>query len=93
MQYIVNNFIKNGDAHLENVISLIYCRFIVTIGLEFLFFTFIFQFFLVQMSSLWISSSATYYSTFSSHIYIYFSIYIISVYLKVAIYLGSVLSP
>ena len=72
MKYIVNNFIKNGDVKLKNDISLIYCRFIVrcTIGLELLFITFLFQFFLVQMSSLWISSSATYSSSFSSHIYL-----------------------
>ena len=95
MQYIVNNFINNGEVKLDNVVSLIYCRFIVrfTIGLEFLFITFLFQFFLVQMSSLWISSSATYSTTFSTHIYIYLSIDIISIYLKVAMHQGSVLSP
>ena len=54
-------------------ISLIYYRFIVrlTIGLEFLFMLFLLQFFLAQMSSLSISSSVTYSSTCSSHIYIY----------------------
>ena len=43
------------------------------------------------MSSLWISSSATYSSAFSNHIYL--SIDIISVYLKVAMHQRSVLSP
>ena len=43
------------------------------------------------MSSLLISSSATYSSTFSNHIYL--SIDIISVYLKVAIHHSSVLIP
>ena len=43
------------------------------------------------MSSLWISSSAKYSSTFSNHIYL--SIDIISVYLKVAMHQRSVLSP
>ena len=74
-------------------ISFIYYRFIVrfTIGLEFLFTQFHLQFFLEQMSSLSISSSATYSSTFSKHIYL--SIDIISVYLKVAMHQRSVLSP
>ena len=68
-------------------------RFIVlfTIGLEFLFIQFLLQFFLDQMSSMSISSSATYSSTFSNHIYL--SIDIISVYLKVAMHQWSVLSP
>ena len=50
---------------------LIYYRFLVrfTIGLEFLFIQFHLQFFLTQMSSLSISSSAAYSSTFSNHIY------------------------
>ena len=63
-------------------ISLIYYRFIVrfTMGLEFLFIQFLLQLFLVQMSSLSISSSATYASTFSNHIYL--SIDIITVYFK-----------
>ena len=43
------------------------------------------------MSSLLISSFATYSSTCSNHIYV--SIDIISVYLKVAMHQGSVLSP
>ena len=43
------------------------------------------------MSSLSISSSAIYSSTFSNHVYL--SVDIISVYLKVAISLYSVLSP
>ena len=43
------------------------------------------------MSSLSISSSVTYSSTFSN--YIYLSADIISVYLKVAMHQGSVLSP
>ena len=53
-------------------ISLIYYRFIVrfTIGLELLFIPFLLKFFLAQMSSLSISSSATYSSTFSNHIYV-----------------------
>ena len=51
-----------------------------TIGLEFLFIQFLLQFFLAHMSSLSISSSATYGSTFSNPIYL--SIDIISVYLK-----------
>ena len=74
-------------------ILLIYYRFIVwfSIGLEFLFIQFLLQFFLVHMSSLSISSSSTYSSTFSNHIYL--SIDIISVYLKVAMHQGSVLSP
>ena len=74
-------------------ISLIYHRFIVrfTIALEFLFLLFLLQFFLAHMSSLSISSSATYSSTFSSHIYL--SIDIISVYLKVAMHERYVLSP
>ena len=62
-----------------------------TIGLEVLFIQFLLQFFLAQMSSLSISSSATYSSTFSNHIYL--SIDIISVYLKVAMHQRSVLSP
>ena len=47
---------------VQVTISLIYYRFIVrfTIRLEFLFITFLLQFFLTQMSSLSISSSATY---------------------------------
>ena len=76
------------------MISFIYSRFIVqfTKGLEFLFILFLLQFFLAKMSSLSISSSATYSSTFSSHI-LYLSIDIISVYLKVDMHQGSVLSP
>ena len=42
------------------------------------------------MSSLWISSSAKYSSTFSNHIYLSIDI---SVYLKVAMHQRSVLSP
>ena len=81
------------DIWVQMTISLIYYRFIVrfTIGLELLFITFLLQFFLTQMSSLSISSSATYSSTFFKHIYV--SIYIISVYLKVAMHQRSVLSP
>ena len=81
------------DIWVKLTISLIYYRFIVrfTIGLEFLFILFLLQFFLAQMSSLWISSSAKYSSTFSNHIYL--SIDIISVYLKVAMHQRSVLSP
>ena len=79
------------DIWVQITISLIYYRFIVrfTIGLEFLFIQFHLQFFLVQMSSLSISSSATYSSTFSNH-NIYLSIDIISVYLKVAMHQRSV---
>ena len=63
-------------------ISLIYYRFIVrfTIGFEFLFTIFLLQFFLAQVSSLSMSSSAIYYSTLSNHIYL--SVDIISVYLN-----------
>ena len=43
------------------------------------------------MSSISISSSATYSSTFSNHMYL--SIDLVSVYLKVAMHQGSVLSP
>ena len=85
---------SKADIWVQMTISFIYYRFIVqfTIGLEFLFITFLLQFFLAHMSSLSISSSATYSSTFSSHIYL--SIDIISVYcLKVAMHQGSVLSP
>ena len=81
------------DIWLKMTISLIYYMFIVrfTIGLEVLFIQFLLQFFLAQMSSLSISSSATYSSTLSNHIYL--SIDIISVYLKVAMHQRSVLSP
>ena len=74
-------------------ISLIYYRVIVrfTIGLEFIFIQFHLQFFLAHMSSPSISSSATYSSIFSNHIYL--SIDIISVYLKVAMHQLSVWSP
>ena len=72
---------------------MIYYRFIVrfTKGLELLFITFLPQFFLAQMSSLSISSSATYSSTFSNHICV--SIDIISVYSKASMHQGPVLSP
>ena len=79
---------------VQITISLIYYRFIVrfTIGYElFLFSQFLLQFFLAQMSSLSISSSATYASTLSNHIYL--SIDIISVYLKDSMHQRSVLSP
>ena len=81
------------DIWVQVTISLIYYRFIVrfTIGLVFLFITFLLQFFLAQMSSLPMSSSAIYSSTFSSHIYL--SVDIILVYLKVVMHQGSVLSP
>ena len=49
------------------------------------------KFFLAQMSSLSISSSVIYYSTFSNHINL--SVAIISVYLKVVMHQGSVWSP
>ena len=82
-----------ADIWVQMTISLIYYRFIVrfTIGIEFLFIAFLLQFFLAHMCSLSISSSATYPSTFSYHIYL--SIDIISVYLKVAMHQESVLSP
>ena len=53
---------SKADIWVQMTISLIYYRFIVrfTIGLEFLFIQFLLQFFLAQMSSLSISSSATY---------------------------------
>ena len=78
------------DIWVQMTILLIYYRFIVrfTIGLEFLLILFLLQFFLEQMSSLSISSSATQSSTFSNHIYL--SIDIISVYLKVAMHQKSV---
>ena len=65
-----------------------FVRFIVrfTVGLEFLFITFLLQFFLAQMSSLLMSSFAIYSSTFSNHIYV-------SVYLKGIMHQGSALSP
>ena len=74
-------------------ISVIYYRFIdlFTIGLEFLFITFLLQFFLVQISSLSTSSSDIYSSTFSNHIYL--SVDIKSVCYKVVMHQGSVLSP
>ena len=77
---------SKNDIWVQITISLIYYRFIVklTIGLEFLFITFILQFYLTQMSFLSISSSAIYSSTFSNHIYL--SVDIISVYLKVAMH-------
>ena len=73
---------------VQVTISLIYYRFIVrfTIGLTFLIITFLLQFFMAHMSSLSMSRSAIYYSTFSSHIYL-------SVDLKVVMHQGSVLSP
>ena len=72
---------------------MIYYRSIVrfTIGLEFIFIPFLLQFFLAQMSSLWIYRSAIYSSTFSNHIYL--SVDMILVYLKVIMHQGSVLSP
>ena len=78
---------------VQVTISFIYYRFIVrfTIGLEFLFITFLLQLFLTQMSSLSIASSAIYSSTSYNHIYL--SVDIISVYLKVAMHQGTVLSP
>ena len=78
---------------VQVTISLIYYRFIVrfTIGLEFLFITLLLQFFVAQMSSLSMSWSAIYSSTFSNHIHL--SVYILSVYLKVVMHQGSVLSP
>ena len=81
------------DIWVKMTISLIYYSFIVwfTIGLEFRFKQFLLQFFLAQMSSLSISSSATYSATFSNHIYL--SIDIILVSLKVAMHQRSVLSP
>ena len=81
------------DIWFKVVISLIYYMFIVrfTIGLEFLLIQFLLQFFLAQMSSLSISSSATYSPTFSNHIYLLIDI--ISVYLTVAMPQRSVLSP
>ena len=84
---------SKADVWVHMTISLVHYRFIVqfTIVLELLFITFLLQFFMAQMSSLLISSSATYSSTFSNHIYV--SIDIISVYLKVAMHQGSVLSP
>ena len=62
-------------------ISLIYYRFIdrFTIGLQFLFITWLLRFFLEHMPSLSISSSAIYSSKLSNHIYL--SVDIISVYL------------
>ena len=81
------------DIWVQVPISLIYYRFIVrfTIGLEFLFITFLLQFFLVHMSSLSMSSSAIYSSTFSNHIYLLVGI--ILVHLKVVMHQGYVLSP
>ena len=58
-----------------------------TVGLEFLFITFLLQFFMAQMSSLLMYSSAIYFSTFSNHIYY------VSVYLKGIMHQGSALSP
>ena len=83
---------SKADIWVQMTISLIYYRFIVrfTIGLEFLFIQFLPQFFLAQMSSLSISRSVTYSSTFSNHIYLLMDI--ISVCLKVAVHQGSVLS-
>ena len=74
-------------------ISFLYYGFIVrfTIGFEFLFITFLPQFFLTHMSSLSIASPTIYYSTFSNHIYL--SVDIIWVYLKVAMNQWSVSSP
>ena len=74
-------------------ISLIYYRFIVqfTIGYEFLFIAFLLQFFLVQMSSLCISSSSIYYSTISNRVYL--SLDMILLNLKVGMNQWSVLSP
>ena len=61
---------SKADIWVQMSISLIYYRFIVRfiIGLELLFITFLLQLFLPQMSSLSISSSTTYSSTFSNHI-------------------------
>ena len=74
-------------------ILLIYYRFIIrfTIELELIFIKFLLQFFLTQMYSLSISSSAIYYSTFSNHIYL--SVDTMSVYLNVAMHQGYILSP
>ena len=57
------------DIWVQVTISLIYYRFLIrfTIGLEFILITFLLQFFLTQMYSLSISSSAIYSSTFSNH--------------------------
>ena len=55
-----------------------------TVGLEFLFITFLLQFFLAHTTSLLMSSSAIYSSTLSNHIYV-------SVYLKGIIHQGSAL--
>ena len=64
---------SKADIWAQMTISLIHYRFIVrfTIGLELLFILFLLQFFLAQMSSLWISGSATYSATHSLTIYIY----------------------
>ena len=70
------------DIWVQVTISLGLYRF--TVGLEFLFITFLPQFFLAQMSSLLMSSSAIYSSTFSNHIYV-------SVYLKGIMHQGSAL--
>ena len=100
---IMNGYVKLGDVTkwwesmadiwVQMTTSLIYYRFIVrfTIGLEFLLIQFLLRLFLAQTCSLSISSSATYPSTFSNHIYL--SIDIISVYLKVTMHQGTVLSP
>ena len=82
---------SKADIWVQMTISLIYYRFIVrfTIGLEFIFILFLLKFFLAQMSSLSISNSATYSSTFSNHV----SIDIISVYWKIPMHQGTVLSP
>ena len=77
---------------VQVTISLIYYRFEVrfTIGSEFLFITFLHQFFMVQLSSLPISSSAIYSFTFTNHVYL--SLDIILAYLKVGMNQWSVLS-
>ena len=76
---------SKADICAQTTISLIFYRFIVrfTKGLEFLLILFLLQFFLAQMSPMWISSSATYSSTFSNHLYL--SIDIISIYLIIII--------
>ena len=76
---------SKAGIRVQMTILLIYYRFIVrvTIGFEFLFMAFLLQFFLAQMSSLSISSTATYPTTFSNHIYLSIDIIITGEYIVV----------
>ena len=84
---------SRGEGNQILTYGFMHYMFIVwfIIGLEYLFITLLLQFFLAQMSSLSISTSAIYSSTFSNHIYL--SVDVIAVYLKVVMHQGTVLCP